>query len=125
MYDEAAEMFEHAASQATIDSDILKSDIYALEAYKNALDIGEVMNNSAMEEEIQKNIKATDAKLIKDWKAARPTTKAQIYNLFNPQLIENLNNPNPTKSYLLILSDLWNAPLEKNTVSLGLIRFQT
>ena len=119
MYDEAAEMFEHAASQATIDSDILKSDIYALEAYKNALDIGEVMNNSAMEEEIQKNIKATDTKLIKDWKAARPTTKAQIYNLFNPQLIENLNNPNPTKSYLLILSDLWNAPLEKNTVSLG------
>ena len=54
MYHEAAEMFEHAASQATIDLDILKSDIYALEAYKNALDIGEVMNNSSMEEEIQK-----------------------------------------------------------------------
>ena len=56
MYHKAAKMFEYAASQATIDSDILKSDMYAIEAYKNALDVGEITNDSSMEKQVEKDL---------------------------------------------------------------------
>ena len=112
MYMEAGEMYEHTAILATNDSDILKSYIYSLESYKSAEGVQTITSESDLNSDINKRISQIDVKTLKEWTKSRSTTKQQIYNLFKSQLLENLKSPKPLKSYLKILSDTWNAPLQ-------------